>query len=145
MKGIHPGEGGIFNFPSGGDGQTGPVRPSFMILFYVGSLEPISCKFPLVTKKNHQVRLTNLTPISPTNEDVYSSPELRSNPQPPIQVRVGREFQRQPLPVALHAGLLPLAAARGIPLPFRPSKSKHLWHERKLTHTTFLYFLFFFF
>merc|ERR1712226_1342944 len=53
--GIHPGEGGIFNFPSGGDGQTGPVR------------------------------LTNLTPISPTNEDVYSSAELRSNPQPPIQ------------------------------------------------------------
>merc|ERR1711962_274061 len=26
------------------------------------------------------------TPISPTNEDVYSSPELRSNPQPAIQV-----------------------------------------------------------
>merc|ERR1719336_3577396 len=26
-----------------------------------------------------------MTPISPTNEDVYSSPELRSNPQPPIQ------------------------------------------------------------
>ena len=95
-------------------------------------------------QKNCQVRLTNLTPISPTNEDVYSSPELRSNPQPPIQVSLGREFQRQPLPVALHAGLLPLAAARGIPLPFRPSKSKHLWHERKLTHTTFLYFLFFF-
>merc|ERR1719175_384291 len=56
QAGIHPGEGGIFNFPSGGDGQTGPVR------------------------------LTNLTPISPTNEDVYSSAELRSNPQPPIQV-----------------------------------------------------------
>eukprot|EP00092_Neocalanus_flemingeri_P008897 GFUD01009572.1.p1 GENE.GFUD01009572.1~~GFUD01009572.1.p1 ORF type:complete len:955 (+),score=275.94 GFUD01009572.1:1124-3988(+) len=30
------------------------------------------------------VRLTNLTPISPTNEDVYNSSELRSNPQPPI-------------------------------------------------------------
>lgn len=30
------------------------------------------------------VRLTNLTPISPTNEDVYSSAELRNNPQPPI-------------------------------------------------------------
>merc|ERR1719336_2629843 len=26
-----------------------------------------------------------MTPISPTNEDVYSSPELRSNPQPAIQ------------------------------------------------------------
>ena len=26
LQGIHPGEGGIFNFPSGGDGQTGPVR-----------------------------------------------------------------------------------------------------------------------
>eukprot|EP00090_Calanus_glacialis_P001644 TRINITY_DN11182_c0_g1_i1.p1 TRINITY_DN11182_c0_g1~~TRINITY_DN11182_c0_g1_i1.p1 ORF type:complete len:899 (+),score=293.78 TRINITY_DN11182_c0_g1_i1:966-3662(+) len=51
VSGVHPGEGGIFNFsPSEG----GPVR------------------------------LTNLTPISPTNEDVYSSAELRSNPQPPI-------------------------------------------------------------
>jgi len=30
------------------------------------------------------VRLTNLTPISPTNDDVYNSAELRSNPQPPI-------------------------------------------------------------
>ena len=55
VSGVHPGEGGIFNFsPSEG----GPVR------------------------------LTNLTPISPTNEDVYSSAELRSNPQPPISVRV---------------------------------------------------------
>ena len=25
LQGIHPGEGGIFNFPSGGDTQTGPV------------------------------------------------------------------------------------------------------------------------
>jgi len=48
-SGVHPGEGGIFNFS-----PSGPVT------------------------------LTNLTPISPTNEDVYSSAELRSNPQPPI-------------------------------------------------------------
>jgi len=30
------------------------------------------------------VKLTHLAPISPTNEDVHSSAELRSNPQPPI-------------------------------------------------------------
>merc|ERR1712123_151218 len=53
-SGVHPGEGGIFNFsPSEGGGP---------------------------------VRLTNLTPISPTNEDVYSSEQLQRNPQPPISV-----------------------------------------------------------
>ena len=86
--------------------------------------------------KFYQVRLTNLTPISPTNEDVYSSPELRSNPQPPIQVRLGPEFQ--PLPVPFHAGLLTFEAARWIPIPFRTCKSKHVWHERKLTCIPFL-------
>jgi len=30
------------------------------------------------------VRLTHMTPISPTNEDVYSSEQLQRNPQPPI-------------------------------------------------------------
>ena len=38
------------------------------------------------------VRLTNLTPISPTNEDVYSSAELRNNPQPPISVCVFKQI-----------------------------------------------------
>merc|ERR1712226_1683212 len=52
-SGVHPGDGGIFNFSSEGQGP---------------------------------VRLTNLKPISQANEDVYSSPELRSNPQPPISV-----------------------------------------------------------
>ena len=33
------------------------------------------------------VRLTHMTPISPTNEDVYSSEQLQRNPQPPISVR----------------------------------------------------------
>lgn len=51
---IHPGEGGIFNFHNGGEGSQSPVK------------------------------LTHLAPISPTNEDVHSSAELRSNPQPPI-------------------------------------------------------------
>jgi hypothetical protein len=55
---VHPGEGGIFNFPGQQDAGRGPVQ------------------------------LTGLNPISPTNEEVYSSPELRSNPQPPISVRV---------------------------------------------------------
>ena len=32
------------------------------------------------------VRLTHMTPISPTNEDVYSSEQLQRNPQPPISV-----------------------------------------------------------
>ena len=51
----HPGEGGIFNFPSSAAGE-GPVR------------------------------LTNLTPVSPGEQDLYSSAELRGNTQPPISV-----------------------------------------------------------
>jgi len=51
-SGVHPGEGGIFNFNSNENGGA--------------------------------VRLTHMTPISPTNEDVYSSEQLQRNPQPPI-------------------------------------------------------------
>jgi len=52
--GVHPGDGGIFNFPQNESGGA--------------------------------VRLTHMTPISPTNEDVYSSEQLQRNPQPPISV-----------------------------------------------------------
>jgi len=51
-SGVHPGDGGIFNFPQNDGGGA--------------------------------VRLTHMTPISPTNEDVYSSEQLQRNPQPPI-------------------------------------------------------------
>ena len=54
-SGVHPGDGGIFNFPQNESGGA--------------------------------VRLTHMTPISPTNEDVYSSEQLQRNPQPPISVR----------------------------------------------------------
>lgn len=43
--------------------------------------------FNLSPNEGGPVRLTNLKPISPTNEDVYSSSELRNNPQPAISVR----------------------------------------------------------
>ena len=54
-SGVHPGDGGIFNFAQNDGGGA--------------------------------VRLTHMTPISPTNEDVYSSEQLQRNPQPPISVR----------------------------------------------------------
>ena len=68
---IHPGQGGMFNLnPIPTTSETGPVR------------------------------LTSLSPISPSNEDVYSSAELRSNPQPPISVRF--IFQIFPFLLRIH-------------------------------------------
>jgi len=60
---VHPGEGGIFSFPSGGGGGGGGGAGTGE-----GGGGP--------------VRLTSLNPISPTNEDVYSSEQLRNAPQP---------------------------------------------------------------
>lgn len=72
------------NYNSGGEeegivgasdeGERSPIHPGEGNIFNFHSGEG----------SQSPVKLTHLAPISPTNEDVHSSAELRSNPQPPI-------------------------------------------------------------
>ena len=71
LQGIHPGEGGIFNFPSGGDTQTGPVSSfdeqtilleSNLILNHAG---PTDTHDPNLADKRGRVQQPR-APIQPT-------------------------------------------------------------------------------
>jgi len=95
-SGVHPGEGGIFNFsPSEGGGP---------------------------------VRLTNLTPISPTNEDVYSSEQLQRNPQPPISVRGLNSDISNLSSEFLSAGSFPVQARERVSFPLHWARPSTLLH-----------------
>jgi len=80
------------NYNSGGEEAASPTEEGTVVTSD-GEISPSESgvhpgenmfNFPAGEGGQGPVRLTNLKPISPTNEDVYSSAELRSNPQPPI-------------------------------------------------------------
>ena len=83
------------------------------------------------------VRLTNLTPISPTNEDVYSSAELRNNPQPPISVCVPKSDFFNCSSEFFSAGAFALPTCCWLPFPLHRPRPANILHagEREIQKT----------